>query len=180
MKVVLVVLAVFLLYQGVMYFVRRHVDQLVAQNTGQQLQDFELTDLSGKVWNVEAIAGRKAVFNFFRSHCQMCRVEAATMRAFAGRVDPEKVIVFGVMMDEIQGYGIETTKRTLIELDYRHPVCMANEEFLDGFHGRSFPHVTPITYVADANGRITASLRGHQRLDVLEAAVGADALLSAR
>lgn len=165
------VVGLFVVFQVVMLSVRRHVDGEIDKSVGTELFAFELRDLDGKLWNLEALAGRKVVLNFFRSYCQSCQIEAPAIRRLAAEVDPDDVVVLGVMMDQVQGFPAEATQRTLEEFGFRHPVLMADEAFLDAFHGAGWSHVTPVTYIADANGRISAALRGHQTLDELREAV---------
>ena len=47
---------------------------------------------------------------------------------------------------------------------------MADEAFVNAFHGVRWSHVTPVTYIVDGTGRIVRSLRGHQDLVALRAA----------
>jgi peroxiredoxin len=75
-----------------------------------------------------------------------------------------------VMTDRVAGYPPEMTKRTLERFAYEHPILMADARFLDAFHGAGWAHVTPITYIIDARGRITHALRGHQTLETLRSA----------
>lgn len=171
LRIVLVIVAVFAVYQAVMYGVRRHVDGKIEASAGGRLFDFELEDMDGKVWRSAEFAGRKVVLNFFRSRCQGCRVEAPNVRELVRRVDPAKVAVIGIMMDEVQGYPIDATQKTLTDFGYEHPILMADAAFLDAFHGAGWAHVTPITYIANESGEIVAALRGHQRLDTLLAAL---------
>lgn len=167
LRVLLVLAALFVVYQGVMYGVRRHVDGLIEENTGATLFDFELADLDGTMWRAADLRGKKVVLNFFRSKCQNCQFEASVIRELVRRVDPEEVVVLGLMMDRVQGFSTRDTQRTLVEFGYDHPVLMADEAFVEAFHGAGWANVTPVTYIADAEGRIVASLRGHQKLETL-------------
>ena len=69
------------------------------------------------------------------------------------------------MMDAVQGFPTEVTEKTLRAFAYQHPVLMADAAFMDAFHGSGWSHVTPVTYIADREGVVRASLRGHQELD---------------
>jgi hypothetical protein len=90
------------------------------------------------------------------------------MKDFYRRIDPTKVQLLGIMMDAVDDYfPPEVTTRTLGEFAYQHPVLMADQPFVDAFHGAGWKNVTPITYIADGEGRITHALRGHQQLQTL-------------
>ncbi|MCA8942069.1 MAG: TlpA family protein disulfide reductase [Planctomycetes bacterium] len=170
--VVLVVVAVVLGgWQAAMFAVRRYVDTEIEKNVGHELPAFDLVDLAGKHWTRDSVAGRTVVLNFFRSYCQSCQIEAPAVRRLASTVDPARVVVLGVMMDRVEGIPPEVTQRTLEEFGFQHPVLMADAAFVDAFHGAGWSHVTPVTYIADGEGRIVHALRGHQSFDVLLAAV---------
>lgn len=159
---IVVVVGLFAAYQAVLVAVRWHVSSQIESSIGGTLFDFELEDLDGKVWTRDALRGKAVVLNFFRSQCQGCQLESGEIRRFVREVDPAEVQVLGIMMDEVQGFSADATERTLVEFGYEHPVLMADDAFLDAFHGAGWAHVTPITYIADASGKIVAGLRGHQ------------------
>ena len=72
--------------------------------------------------------------------------------------------------------AIHQDEATLARMGYTHPILVADHAFADAFHGAGWSHVTPVTYVLDGQGRISASLRGHQELEALLAALPADAV----
>ena len=76
----------------------------------------------------------------------------------------------------MQGFDEATTEATLARMGYTHPILVADAAFADAFHGAGWTHVTPVTYVLDEEGRISASLRGHQELEALLAALPAGAV----
>ena len=55
-------------------------------------------------------------------------------------------------------------------MNYDHPILMADKAFVDAFHGAGWAHVTPVSYIVDANGEIVDTLRGHQDLETLRSA----------
>jgi len=162
-------------YFGATVGVRRWVDRRLEATHGRVL-DFELTDTGGKTWRSADLRGRTVVLNFFRSHCEGCLAERDAVRALAERLEPGRAVLLGVMMDAVEGFSPDDTARTLERMDFRHPVVMADAAFVDQFHGTTWAHVTPTTFVADPQGRVTRHLRGHQTLAALCAALPAEAL----
>ncbi len=155
-------------YQLVMMLVRNHVDGLISEAKGRQLVSFELPLASGGEFSSASFAGKVAILNFFRSKCVGCRQEAPVIKALFRRIDPEKVVLLGVMMDRVDGYfSKDVTQQTLQGFAYEHPIAFADHDFVEAFHGAGWKNVTPITYIADAEGKITHALRGHQQLEEL-------------
>ncbi len=164
-KGLLLVLLLFVAYQATMMLIRDHVDSLIEDSKGKSLPAFELPEVSGAAFSSASLKGKTAVLNFFRSQCSGCRAEEPVLKALYQRIDPQKVLLLGVMMDGVDDYfPPEVTAATLREFAYEHPVLMADQEFVDAFHGAGWKNVTPITYIADGEGRITHALRGHQQL----------------
>lgn len=162
-------------WQGVKALVRAWVDTEIEGAVGRAVA-FELPDLDGRVWRSAELRGRRVVLNFFRSQCVGCVAERDAVKALAGEVDPERVVVLGVLLDRVQGYTEEQSARTLEVMGYEHPVLVADAAFVDAFHGAGWAHVTPVTYVLGPEGAVETSLRGHQTLAVLRrAAAGATA-----
>ncbi len=158
------------LYFGVSSGIRAYVSSRIDSVVGRTVPAFALQDRSGKPWTAADLRGRVTVLNFFRSRCVGCVRERQAVRTLAGEAAARGILVLSVMMDEVEGYPAEVTTATLASFAYRHPVLMANAEFVEAFHGVGWSHVTPITYVVDAKGVVTKSLRGHQSLETLRAA----------
>ena len=152
-------------YQGVLVSVRSRVDGLIEKSRGRPLPAFRLTDENGQVFTPESLKGKLVVLNFTRSRCHGCEVEKPELKAFAAELDPEQVVLLSVMTDRVMGFAPEVTQRTLERGHFQHPILMADEAFVDAFHGAGWAKVTPVTYVADRNGRIITSLRGAQTLE---------------
>ena len=155
-------------YELVTVLVREHVDGLISATEGRQLIDFELPMASGGTFDSALLAGKVVVLNFFRSQCVGCRAEEPVIKELYRRLDPDKAVLLGVMMDRVDGYfSEEVTRRTLQGFSYQHPIVFADHDFVEAFHGAGWKNVTPITYIADAKGKIIHALRGHQQLDAL-------------
>ena len=159
-------------YQLVMMLVRDHVDGLISEARGRQLVSFELPLASGGKFSSASLAGKVTILNFFRSQCVGCRAEEPVIKELYQLIDPAKVALLGVMMDQVNGYFPEdVTQQTLRSFAYKHPIVFADHDFVDAFHGAGWKNVTPITYIADAEGHIIHALRGHQNLETLTQAL---------
>lgn len=163
-------------WQLISWGVRAYVDSRIEANIGHAVVDFALPDLDGRVWRAADLRGKTVVLHFFRSKCPICLAEAPVYRALAERLDPERVVLLGVLLDSVQGYAAEATAQTLEQLGYGHPVLVADAAFVDAFHGAGWAHVTPITYVVDPAGRIAATLRGYHDFDGVAAVLPAGSL----
>ena len=159
------------LYYATMYGVRRYVDSRVAAVGGMQLPDFDLVDRAGKRWTADGLRGKTVVLNFFRSRCHNCWEEREEVRQLAKDLDPERTVLLGIMMDEVQGYPAKVTEATLVRYGYEHPILMADQAFVDSFHGAGWAHVTPVTYVADRSGKVTGTFRYPYSPSDLQAAI---------
>jgi len=168
---VLAIALLVLAYQGVIWGVRSYTSGLIRGVEGRQLPEFALADLDGHVVTDTSLRGKSLVLNFFRSNCHGCRAEKEGIKELVREVDPERVAVIGIMVDRVQGYPADVTARTLAEFGYTHPILMADQAFVDAFHGAQWAQITPITYVVDAKGRIVKSFRHPYSLDDLRAAI---------
>lgn len=158
-------------YQGAMWGIRRYTSGLIDDVAGRQLPDFSLKDLEGRTVSKDSLLGKAVVLNFFRSKCHGCREERDDILRLARELDPERVALVGIMVDRVQGFPPEVTARTLAEFGYEHPVLMADDAFVDAFHGAGWSQITPVTYVADANGVIVRCLRYPYSIDDVRAAL---------
>jgi len=163
--------ALFVVYQSAMWGIRRYTSGLIDDVAGRELPDFSLRDLEGRTVTRDSLLGRTIVLNFFRSKCHGCREERDDIVRLARELDPDEVALVGIMVDRVQGFPPEVTARTLAEFGYEHPVLMADEAFVDAFHGAGWSQITPITYIADAKGVIVACLRYPYTVDDLRAAL---------
>lgn len=171
---IVVVVALLLVagYFVTMHFVRAHVDGLIAKSEGNRLPEFDLPTVSGGRVRSADFAGKRVFLNFFRSRCHSCDAEAEAMRAFAAEVrDRTDVVVVSVLLDEVMGFAPSDSTATLMRHGYTHAVAIADRAFVDAFHGAGWANVTPVTYVADASGRIRHALRGTRTLASLRAAL---------
>ena len=163
-------------WQLISWGVRAYVDSRIENNVGHAVVDFALPDLDQHLWRAQDLRGKTVILHFFRSKCPVCLAEAPVYRALEQRLDPDRAVLLGVLLDRVQGFGQDATARTLEQLAYHHPILVADEAFVDAFHGAGWAHVTPITYVVDPGGKITATLRGYHEIDDIAAVLPAGSL----
>ena len=167
----LAVAVLVVLYFGVTSGVRAYVNAQIEKSQGQPMPTFVLQDRGGRTWSNKDLLGKTTVLNFFRSRCPNCLQERDVIARLAKEADPTKVQVLGIMTDRVvSGISAELTQKTLARMAYEHPILMADQAFVDAFHGAGWAHVTPITYIVDAKGQIVKTLRGHQEFETLRAA----------
>jgi peroxiredoxin len=156
--------------------VRAIVDHEIEKHRGERLPDFRLEALDGTPRAREELAGRIAVLHFTRSRCGSCEREKPAIldfeRALEGRLG-EDVVMWSILTDPVMGYPLEESRQTAARSRFRHPFLLATKEFLGEFHGDTWANVTPITYVANREGAIVATLRGTQTARALLGAVEA-------
>jgi len=157
-------------YFAVMAVIRAHVDGQIEKSVGTPLPEFALEDRDGKRWDPEGLRGRRVLLHFFRSRCPACLANAPEIRRLEASLGAGEQLV-GVMTDGALGFAPEETRATLAAHDYHHPVLMADEAFMEAFHGVAWSQVTPVFYVVDATGAIVRSFRGAQPFEVLRGAL---------
>ena len=160
------------LWQGTMVLVRAHVTARIQASLDHPLPAFALPTTAGGRIDSAELRGKVVVLNFFRSRCPSCEVEAPAVRALAAELRARAdVVVLSVLLDRVMGFSAADSEATLARHAYAHPVLIADAAFVDAFHGVGWANVTPVTYVARADGKIVAALRGHQTLAALRAAL---------
>jgi peroxiredoxin len=147
------------IYLAVLQGVRAHVTHQIEKNENNALPSLTLPVWGGGEVSLDDLRGKWVVLDFFRSQCASCFAEAPEIRRLAKSLDPEKAVLFGVLMDPVQGFDEAMSARTIERMGYEHPILVANSEFVDAFHGAGWSHVTPVTYIADPEGTIRTALR---------------------
>ena len=156
-------------YPAFRWSLRQYTSGIIDGVVGQPLPAFALNDLDGSAWSTERLGGKTVVLNFFRSMCTGCRAEQGDVRQLARELDPDRVVLLGIMVDRVQGFSQSATDATLAEFRYEHPVLMADDAFVAAFHGRGWAQITPITYVAGPDGVVTHAFRHPYELEDLRA-----------
>ena len=158
-------------YFGVDAWVRAHVDDLIQHAVDRPLPEFTAKDRDGRTWRKADLLGKRAVLHFFRSHCHACDAEAPAIRALEA-ADAD-VVWLHAMTDVVMDVDRATTEATIARKQFRAPILMADEAFMDLFHKASWSQVTPVTYVVDAKGVVRYALRGRQEQATIAAAIAA-------
>ena len=165
------VMALFAIHKGARWGLRNYTTSLVKATQNSPLPEFELLDRQSRKVRKSDLLGKSVILHFFRSKCVGCVGEKGEIRRLEAELDPEKVVLLSVMMDEVVGYSADVTEKTLSEFAFRHPVVMADEAFVEAFHGIGWAHITPIVYIADAKGVIKTSFRHPYSISDLRLAI---------
>ncbi|MEH6616320.1 MAG: TlpA disulfide reductase family protein [Porticoccus sp.] len=67
---------------------------------GQRFPKVFLEGLDGKVEALSQYHGKVVVLNFWATWCEPCRREMPALQRLSERVDPDKIVVLGVSVDE--------------------------------------------------------------------------------
>ena len=107
---------------------------------------FELTDLQGRTWTLDALAGKPAVLYFFAPWCGVCAASSPQLRWFdRWRGDDVQVVLVGLDW---------SSPAELAEYAARHelqpPVLAAGPQTAADYRIRGYPTY----YVLDADGRV--------------------------
>jgi len=153
--------------------IRAYVDTVIQASAGRSLPAFDLVDRSGESWSPARLRGKPVVLHFFRSRCESCEVEAPEYRRLEAELPPAAATILHVMTDAVLGFATAETAATLEHKEFRRPVLMADEAFVDAFHTVQWSQVTPVTYIVDGDLMVREARRGKQTADALLAAVSA-------
>ena len=106
----------------------------------------EVTDLAGKPWHLEALAGQVVLLNFWATWCEPCRLEMPSLDAMAERRRGDGVAVAAVNYRE----RADVVRRYLEHAPFRSPVL------LDSDGDATFawtPRVFPTTVIVGRGGQ---------------------------
>ena len=111
------------------------------------LPPFDFTDVSGKTWTPEALAGKVVVINFWASWCKPCQHEIPALAAVQ-RKYKDQVVILGLMTDEPSDAKLKSF-RSQFGLDY--PVVRVDRAISQSFDS---PRNLPTNFVYSKHGHL--------------------------
>jgi thiol-disulfide isomerase/thioredoxin len=130
----------------------------------------EVTDLAGKPWRLEALAGQVVLLNFWATWCEPCRLEMPSLDAMAARRRGDGVAVAAINYRE----RADVVQRYLEHAPFRSPVL------LDSDGDATFawtPRVFPTTVIVGRSGHPVHVVVGELDWDSAEARALIDPLV---
>jgi thiol-disulfide isomerase/thioredoxin len=121
--------------------------------SGRPVPPFDLVDLNGKRWRLEALKGQVVVLNFWATWCEPCRIEMPSLEAMATRRAGSGVTVLTVNYKEAP----EVIRRFLERVPFKLPIL------LDADGDATFdwtPRVFPSTVLIGRDGVPTQVVLG--------------------
>jgi peroxiredoxin len=107
---------------------------------------FELTDLQGRPWTLDALEGKPAVLYFFAPWCGVCAASSPQLRWFdRWRGDDVQVVLVGLDWSSTTELAEYATRHEL-----QLPVLAAGPQTAADYRIRGYPTY----YVLDAEGRV--------------------------
>jgi thiol-disulfide isomerase/thioredoxin len=120
---------------------------------GRPVPPFDLVDLDGKRWQIDALAGQVVVLNFWATWCVPCRLEMPSLEAMAARRRGDGVVVVAVNYREAP----EKIRSFLERAPFRPPILLDS----DGDATVAWtPRVFPSTVLIGRDGRPAATVVG--------------------
>lgn len=140
-----------------------NLDQLIAApSTGFLANDFSLTGLDGKSYQLSAFRGKPVILNFWATWCPPCRAEMPAFERVWQRYNQGDVVILAVNQRE-SPLTIERFEQNVVDVSF--PILLDSQ----GEVSRLFS-VTglPTTFFIDAEGRIqTVSMGGMDEATLL-------------
>jgi thiol-disulfide isomerase/thioredoxin len=118
------------------------------------LPDLQLVGLDGTVTPLSAYAGRVVVLNFWATWCAPCRAEMDSLERLARSVDPRRLTVLGVSVDE----DANLVREHVLRNDWTFARFIDRDR--STAHGRLRIDTLPRTFVIAPNGTTTAVVSG--------------------
>ena len=132
-----------------------NIDQLItAPSTGFLANDFSLTGLDGKSYQLSAFRGKPVILNFWATWCPPCRAEMPAFERVWQRYNQGDVVILAVNQRE-SPLTVERFEQNVVDVSF--PILLDSQ----GEVSRLFA-VTglPTTFFIDAEGRIQSVSMG--------------------
>lgn len=126
----------------------------------ERVPDFSVTDVQGRTWTREALAGRPVVINFWATWCPPCREELPALQRLADEYADEGLVVLLIDVQER-----ESTVRAYLEANNVDLPCVLDES---GEVSRRFRVFNlPTNVLIRPDGTIGGRITGWQGADHL-------------
>jgi peroxiredoxin len=96
------------------------MEKLEAEDRSRHHADFTLADLSGKQWNLRALAGKVVLVNFWATWCPPCRKELPDLEALSQRFGSRGLVILAISDEDagkVQPFVAEHTLTYPVLLD---------------------------------------------------------------
>lgn len=138
---------------------------------GRPVPPLDLVDLDGRRWNIDALAGKVAVLNFWATWCEPCRVEMPSLEAMAARRRGQGVAVVAVNYLEAPA----KIRRFLERAPFKPPILLDS----DGDATVAWtPRVFPSTVLVGRDGKPAHTVVGELDWGAAEANALLDPLIA--
>lgn len=115
---------------------------------------FELEDMDGGVYSMEARKGSVVIINFWATWCGPCRFEIPELVELQEEYGPEGFEVLGISMDE---EGFDVIRPFAEEMAINYPIVVDHGAVASQFGGI---YGLPTTFIVDRNGLIQERIIG--------------------
>lgn len=156
------VLVAYLAYQGWPHWA---MSLGLLPREGRPAPAFQVTDLSGRVIDSRALAGKVVLVNFWATWCPPCRVE---MPGFENVYRSLRTRGFEVVAVTLDGENRQTVEQVVRELGLSFPVIPSAGRLPREFGAGA---VVPTSFLVDRQGRIRTEVTGMFRETVLRSEV---------
>ena len=125
--------------------------------------DFSLKDVSGQIFNSEALKGKWIVLNIWASWCPACVREIPSFIELQNKLAKKNVQFVGVAIDEEGG---ETVAPFAERVKFNYPIFLGDMNFVRDAFGPI--NAVPTTFIIDPEWRLVDQFTGALDQKVLE------------
>jgi peroxiredoxin len=136
------------------------VRDLEREDEQRRNADFNLTDLDGKKWTLQALRGKVVLVNFWASWCSPCRKEIPTLKLAYDHFKGQGFIVLAISQEDPA-----TLKKFVVENGLQFPVLLDARAKVEenAYHAIG----VPVSFIYDRSGTIVAQARSFPTMERL-------------